>query len=496
MSPVKQKQTKQVKPDDAVVVPDGAIIYADAGVRPVNPGFGGWGFHGYLYCTQPPKKSMGPANWSLTSTGYSPKSLGHTEVTPVTYLDAFGTIAHVSNNGAEVIAAAQAMDQVHQYNLKHLTIKTDSKYVITGAEDYMPRWKANNWCKADGMPVSNIEHWKHLDEKLSLLKTAGVLVKFEWVKGHNGDQGNEMADKYATIGALTSGKGQSKQMTQISQAKTYWAPEESSHPLITHRRMYFVTNAQSIRPGEYYLGEHGKDDTLQGKRMADGSYAYVQLDTPDPYIELLIAKQMAVSQTEDNVILVRLDELLSAKTRKELMIFGQDMLVPEGKTLAKSQNLVLSGGKAGAGDPISSCIRPPLIAIRAVESVNYLKGLFLAWKENRLEGVYTTDITANFYTPDKKDELKIRADFTSASSAIAASGNAGLPNDAKIDLELIVNIDIPNRNTFKHLEKLSPKLTLLVWKESEKAYRYATIIEATGGAGIWCGFYSNYKYLF
>jgi len=493
MRPQEKATAKVTVEEDKAISPEGAVFYADAGVRPTNPGFGGWGFHGYTYSPIVPKKSMGPGHVAVTPHGYAPKSDGQAEVTPITYLDGFGTIPHVSNNGAEVIAAAQAMHYAARYTLKDLTIKTDSRYVITGAQDYLRRWKANNWCKSDGSQVSNLEHWRLLDNSLSNLKTNGVNVTFEWVKGHNGDQGNEMADKYATIGALAAGSGQDKNMTQFTEAAHYWKPEEESHPLITHRRMYFVTNPENIVKGEYYLGDHGKDDALIGKRMADGSYAYVQLEKPDPYIELLVAKQMKVSLSEDNIVLVRLDELFKPQTRKDLMTFGEDMFIPAGKKAHQAQNLKIVGGSDE--EPISTRLNPPLIAIRAVEAVNFLKGMFLAWKEGSLQNVHQSDITSCFYEPDKKDTLKVKSDFTSASSAVAVKAKIGETPEAVLDLELIVNIDVPSRNCFKKIEKLQPKITLLVWKEGLKAYRYATVIEATGAKGIWCGFYSNYKYL-
>lgn len=488
------------------VNPEGAVVYADAGVRPVNPGFGGWGFHGYTYTNVAPKKSMGPANLAVTFTGYASKSEKLPEVTPIHYFDAFGTIPHVSNNGAEVLAAAHAMDCVSRWGVQNVTIKTDSRYVITGAMEYLPRWKTNNWCKADGTQVSNMEHWQSLDKQLSALQSKGVKVTFEWVKGHSGDQGNEMADKYATIGALASGAGQDKVMTQIAEANSYWKAEEESHPLLAHRSMYFVTDPANILKGEYYLGNHGKDDELLGKRMADGSYSYVCLDAADPYIELLISKQLKICKNEDHVILARLDELMKPQTRKDLMIFGEDMFVPVGVKRSRGFDLKMVGGSDE--EPISLRLNPPLLAMRAVESVNFLKGLYLAWKDGRLEadGVMATDITASFFDdekkPGKKGEepkvvgKKLRSDFTSANSAVAVKGNLTADGSQTLDLELIVNIDIPNRNVFKKIEKLDPKVTLLVWKESERACRYATILQVQGGTAVWCGYYSNFKYLF
>lgn len=508
-----QAQASEDKPNSSTeaISPEGAIIYADAGVRPVNPGFGGWGFHGYTYTKTEPKKSMGPNGLALTPTGYAPKSSKLAEVTPIHYLDAFGTIPHVSNNGAEVLAAAHALSTAARWGLKELTIKTDSKYVITGAQEYLPRWKVNNWCKADGMPVSNLEHWQFLDKHLSALRGSGVSITFEWVKGHNGDQGNEMADKYATIGALASGAGQDKVLTQIAEAASYWKDEEEGHPLLAHRSMYFVTNPDNYVKGEYYLGNHGKDDELLGKRMADGSYSYVELEQPDPYVHHLISKQIKVCNGEDQIVLARLDELFKPKTRKDLMVWGEDLLCLNlKKSQQRRKDLYLVGGSDE--EPVTSVLNPPLLAMRAVESVNFLKDLFLHWKEGRLgaAGVLATDITALFYEDEikksnKKGEepkivgKKIRSDFTSAIGSIKALTTLAsqTPGEGlQLDFELIVNIDIPNRNVFKKIEKLDPKVTLLVWKDGNKAYRYATVIECKGGKSIWCGYYSNYKYIF
>ena len=96
---------------------------------------------------------------------------------------------------------------------------------------------------------------------------------------------------------------------------------------------------------------------------------------------------------------------------------------------------------------------------------------------------------------DKKGEIKVRSDFTSANSVIQVKANVTADGSETIDIELIVNIDLPNRNVFRRIDKMHPKITMLVWKESQKAYRYATILEADGAKAIWCGYYTNYKYL-
>ena len=50
-------------------------------------------------------------------------------------------------------------------------------------------------------PVANQDLWRQVDElNTSLALTEGIDVKIEWVRGHNGDPGNEAADKLAVDG--------------------------------------------------------------------------------------------------------------------------------------------------------------------------------------------------------------------------------------------------------------------------------------------------------
>ncbi len=56
-------------------------------------------------------------------------------------------------------------------------------------------WKKKNWKTQGGTPVKNADLWKKLDEAASRHK-----VEWIWVKGHDGIEGNEMADQLANQG--------------------------------------------------------------------------------------------------------------------------------------------------------------------------------------------------------------------------------------------------------------------------------------------------------
>ena len=75
-------------------------------------------------------------------------------------------------------------------------IVTDSKYVMNGIQDWLPKWKLNNWRTAAKKPVANKELWKQLD---SLCQTHHT--SWEWVKGHSGHPMNERCDALASVEA-------------------------------------------------------------------------------------------------------------------------------------------------------------------------------------------------------------------------------------------------------------------------------------------------------
>ena len=65
-------------------------------------------------------------------------------------------------------------------------------YVRDGITKWLKGWKRNGWRTAEKKPVKNEDLWKRLDAA-----TARHDIDWRWVKGHNGDPGNERADALA-----------------------------------------------------------------------------------------------------------------------------------------------------------------------------------------------------------------------------------------------------------------------------------------------------------
>lgn len=100
---------------------------------------------------------------------------------------------NTTNNRMELTAAIEALNA-----LKHkcsVTLHTDSTYVKDGITKWIDNWKQNGWRTAAKKPVKNADLWQALDEAVGRHD-----VVWKWVKGHNGDEGNERADELANMG--------------------------------------------------------------------------------------------------------------------------------------------------------------------------------------------------------------------------------------------------------------------------------------------------------
>ncbi|WP_216386926.1 ribonuclease H family protein [Arcanobacterium phocae] len=75
-----------------------------------------------------------------------------------------------------------------------LLLRIDSKYVIDSMTKWALGWRKRGWRKADGKPVLNREL---IEEIVNLYEGRTGHTDVEWVRGHNGDPGNDMADRLA-----------------------------------------------------------------------------------------------------------------------------------------------------------------------------------------------------------------------------------------------------------------------------------------------------------
>ena len=490
----------------------GAIIYFDGGCNPTNPGFMGAGVHGYIFLDTPPKKGSGNPTVLLTNYGYVSKSekakLGKNyredgkntyEVTPECYLDIIHSQPeHATNNYAELTGAIEALNKLSDFVLSSILMLGDSEYVVKGI-DRCKNWEANYWIKPDNQPVKNVELWKKLYGKVKELRARGVQIDFAWVKGHDNGEGdsygNLIADTFASVGTKRSALMQSMTDIRVSAAAGYWKDEVTKNPFIANRRMYFETDVSAHTPGEYFLGEHGSDDEMLGKRLSDGAYCVVKLKEPEPILEFIRNYQSNLNNEINKIrslAMIRLDGVFNPKNFKYISDFGQAYLV-KSKSKIRTELVTLDD------EPITRELRPPLLAMRAMDSISSLKAILDMYIERKLTGFQLHDITDILY--DRVEAIKKKVPVVEVSLKSKYNvGFASLPLTLNVLTEngtlalaakLTLGIDLPDRNSLKRMEGENIKVNVLTWCESPDVVRYATVVEKDGDFGIWAGFYSN-----
>jgi ribonuclease HI len=134
----------------------GVVIYTDGACRG-NPGPGGWG--------------------ALIKDGGAQRELS-------------GAENQTTNNRMEMTAAIMALRALPDGSAADLY--TDSEYVMKGLNEWLPGWKARGWKTAAKKPVKNQDLWQALDAA-----NARHQVRWHWVKGHAGNDGNEYVDRLA-----------------------------------------------------------------------------------------------------------------------------------------------------------------------------------------------------------------------------------------------------------------------------------------------------------
>lgn len=135
-------------------------IYTDGACKG-NPGPGGWGFICFL-----------DDKIVFQNSGYNEST---------------------TNNQMELRAVIEALLECNRrFPDKRMILFTDSMYVKCGITQWIPRWKQNNWMTQSKNPVKNRALWEELD---SLFDTHRCTL--QWVKAHNGNVRNELADRLA-----------------------------------------------------------------------------------------------------------------------------------------------------------------------------------------------------------------------------------------------------------------------------------------------------------
>ena len=97
---------------------------------------------------------------------------------------------NTTNNIMELRAVIEALKML-KIRCK-VNIYTDSIYVKNGITDWINNWKQNGWKNSKRQIISNKDLWQELDNLTNKHE-----IEWFWIKGHNNNKFNDIADKLA-----------------------------------------------------------------------------------------------------------------------------------------------------------------------------------------------------------------------------------------------------------------------------------------------------------
>ena len=103
-----------------------------------------------------------------------------------------GAERHTTNQRMELKAVLEALSEIGG----PVEVVSDSTYVVNCFRDrWYDGWLRRGWRNSNRKPVANRDLWEPL---IDLYLARRAEISFRWVKGHSGDEWNEIADQLAS----------------------------------------------------------------------------------------------------------------------------------------------------------------------------------------------------------------------------------------------------------------------------------------------------------
>lgn len=520
----------------------GYVFYPDGGCYPMHE-HSGAGIHGYRWNLALTAKGIGHNSNSATFHGYVPKTdsfdflnkeekasinelpraefqswvMGQTDgkenvnyrVPVEKYYDAIIPLPFGgTNNTAELNAAIHCLEKIAAEpdftDASMVILRQDSRYVVDGHNVYLPNWLDKNFTRRDGTVVPNKDLWVRFNSIASEIKAQGVLVHFEWVKGHGECIGNNSADELATAARIIAKNpkdvAEMDMDFKTSDVTDYWASKaESRHPMMCYRYLYIGIEDAEKERREYYLSTQGKAAEMNGKRTSDDGFSVVRCQ-PQKHIEEIIAKQYSLKREIDYKFQIDLENVYSNATRY-LDKYGTDFLH---RALDNKRHLQTYGKVM-----VTQELHPPFLVDRMFDSTDILSDFLDYYKKTESQPtMHVTNITQEFFNiveedvkvkkgeePRKKVTCTLKPEIIVGYSKHKAMC-AWKDKEGKIDqceVTLRLGIDLPDRNALRRIGDFHPTVYLLSNTLGPGSFMYAVIIEAGDDVGIWSGIHSSLR---
>ena len=146
----------------------------------------------------------------------------HPRSNEVTRCDYWISEPATTNNRMALRSVIEAFRAISKSgNSYRVVFTSDSKYIVSGMNEWLPSWKARGWKKKNG-PILNLELWKEADEAVS-----GHECHWKWVRGHVGHPQNEYANFLATRAAAEQSNSSGLRQSEFDS----WLKAEQAGPI-------------------------------------------------------------------------------------------------------------------------------------------------------------------------------------------------------------------------------------------------------------------------
>ena len=164
-------------------------IYTDGASRG-NPGNGGWGVY-----IEVEKK--------IDQKIYTQKIGGNEKNTTNNKMELLAVLEALKYLKKNLKKIFDSQDLKDLKNKLEIILHLDSEYVRKGITEWIKNWVKNNWKNSSKKEVVNKNIWQEIlkykdDINKNLLEKKYPEIKWNYVAGHTGIKGNEIADEIAT----------------------------------------------------------------------------------------------------------------------------------------------------------------------------------------------------------------------------------------------------------------------------------------------------------
>ncbi len=461
------------------------IVYTDGSANP-NPGVIGASSNGYAYNREGSTEYV-MHDHLFTNVGYIKEDeYDGTQklVFPSYIFEMRNSFSYqFTNNYAEVYALYSLLKHLveNEYFFGSILVYSDSTYLVSCIMERLDEWKVNGWKKADGKPVAEQELWYSIAEALDTLKSHGSSIKVEWLKGHNGNLGNELANFGANVARMDSHRNQYENFFQSVKGEVFFQTKVNIHPLLCYNNI-ILNLAKDTNPDNPIYCQYNTDlpDNLVGKVSRLSSYSVVAFNNGADNVALNnIRKVLQRMKSYDSINFIKMDKLRNKKYYPRILHFPYTSLV----TKKMSNTLTFLDNEI-----ISPEINPPGLLLNALETYDVLLDILSPNLHYKNKADAVIDITDYFYDlgEDKKGNIKhtLKSDFSVGQRNILL--NLLIPVlEKKVSIPIALGLDLPERNILKRLEEYTPVIEFLICFTSNQSFEYYFLIKTKDAISIW-----------